>query len=231
MSVEQQVSSTINNLCHKSIDDQNTTPINMDVNLKNLRSADSVTTASSMTESVLPDQMWKQKYEELMSYYDKIPTNSSGNMDEVVGDVVRENIRLRSTVDLYEQQNMYWIEKSKSTNSYSSKKIFVKELMKKKKLLLKMIRDVMSNTILPYIKFVPKTSIHSIGDRSIAATIMTKMDIPQTDWHKWWSENQVLAEHVITEHKTKTTQAMKLDFNKGMTLDFIYCDNQRLSIT
>ena len=214
--------------------DSSSAPINMDITTTCAISPNSITTTSSITdlcekEKIIEDL--KQKLDNAMRVLNKIPANSSEEVGKTVADLVRENTSMSEALDLYEQQNMYWIEKSKTTNNYSSKKVLLKEILKKKKLVLKMIRDVMSNTILPFIKFVPKTSIHSIAEKSIGATVMAAMDIPKSDWHKWWSSNQILAEHIITEHKTKTTQAMKLEFNKGMTCFFMFVHKQTQSIT
>ena len=198
---------------------RHSTPTNMVIVTTPEDSPNSVTTTSSIT-ALDPDGLkerclnLEKKLSSVVNILEKIKANQD-DPEMTVADLVEDNEKLTKAVQLARQQNMYWEELSNNTSSYSSKKSVIKEAIKKNRSLLRVMRDAMNQCVTPYCKFATKQMIHSLADNSIGVTIMKQLNVPKKDWHTWWATNQILAEGLITEHKTSTTQAMKNNFNKG----------------
>ena len=110
----------------------------------------------------------------------------------------------------------YWSELNLTVNSFTSKKCRLKQIQKERKFDRRTLRDVMQMHIFPFMKFCPTNLMHSLNEGSIALVIMKKLNIEESKWAPWWARNQELAEGLLVEHRTSSSQNMKISFNKGM---------------
>ena len=221
--------------CHSSFDSLfDTTPEDSDTTNTSLIDMEftttqhgyrSVTTASSITNNFNQDEIIESQKETIAGKDRELSMirgvlneiKAPGNVDnnQTVLALIQDKLDLEETVQVLRQQSAYWEELSKTTSSYSSKKSMIKKTMANNKALRRYMRDNMQLYIFPFCKFTSKKCLHCIAEGGIAATIMTRMNVPKKDWHLWWSTNVVIAEGLFTEHKTTATQQMKNAFNKG----------------
>lgn len=129
---------------------------------------------------------------------------------------LEERVRIMEKMEtVYKNKIKYWEEHARNVSSMSSKKGRVKQIMKDKKSLKRVIRDVMVSKVYPFMKFCPPAEIHSLRENSLAKTIMISLGILEETMVEWWAANHEIAEGLLVEHKTSTTQNMKYSFYKG----------------
>ena len=96
--------------------------------------------------------------------------------------------------------------------------------MSNNRALMSSIRDVMTEMVFPYCKFIGKLDLQTISKNSIAKVMMDKLKVGEQlaiegermDFRlKWWGRNCELVERCLVDHKTKSTQNLKKKYMMG----------------
>ena len=97
--------------------------------------------------------------------------------------------------------------------------------MSNNRALMSSIRDVMSELVFPFCKFIGKLDLQTIGKNSIGKIIMDKLQIGdhlkevENDRLQfrlnWWGRNCELVERCLVDHKTKSAQNLKKKYMMG----------------
>ena len=97
--------------------------------------------------------------------------------------------------------------------------------MNNNRALMSSIRDVMSETVFPYCKFIGKLDLQTIGKNSIGKILMDRLQIGEHLKHieekwvrcrlEWWGRNCELVERCLVDHKTKSAQNLKKRYMIG----------------
>ena len=89
-----------------------------------------------------------------------------------------------------------------------------------KKVQVRSIREAMTKVVFPYIKFVPKNHIKSIAPGSIGSRILTELQIDDDEWGSFWATHYKITESLLTRHRTRVAQQMKIALERGTVLIF-----------
>ena len=99
--------------------------------------------------------------------------------------------------------------------SETSRKGRMQNTLIEKKVQVRSIREAMTKVVFPYIKFVPKNHIKSIAPGSIGARILTELQIDDDDWGSFWATHYEITESLLTQHRTRVAQQMKIALERG----------------
>ena len=100
--------------------------------------------------------------------------------------------------------------------SETSRKGRMQNTLIEKKVQVRSIREAMTKVVFPYIKFVPKNHIKSIAPGSIGARILTELQIDDDDWGSFWATHYEITESLLTQHRTRVAQQMKISLERGI---------------
>ena len=146
----------------------------------------------------------------------RLLADKTGHDTLKIEDVLEENENLKVMIKSKDLTLAYWSELNLTVNSFTSKKNRQKQIQKERKFDRRTLRDVMQVHIFPFMKFCDMKLMHSLNEGSIALSIMKVLNIEEANWAPWWARNQEMAEGLLVEHRTKSSQNMKVSFNKGM---------------
>ena len=180
------------------------------------------TSTSSMTDSMDKDTVIEDQKSHIADLNGKLYmmakmlSNQTGKEVYTIEALMDENEHQKLLLKSKDLTLAYWNELNLTVNSFTSKKCRLKQIQKERKFDRRSLRDVMQMHIFPHMKFCPTNLMHSLTDNSMALVIMKKLNIEEAKWAPWWARNQEMAEGLLVEHRTSSSQNMKISFNKGM---------------